>query len=130
MPNIFSNDSSYKKLARFIAILWTLLILYGCFMPAKDVPKVNVPLIDKWVHFTFFGGFSFLWLCAAPSLKMSRLLTVMLISVFFGSMIEIVQGAVPSLGRASEFMDAVADSVGAVLGIILFVAGAKAVARK
>lgn len=125
MSNIFSSDSSYKKPARFIAILWTLLILYGCFMPAMRVPKVNVPLIDKWVHFTFFGGFTFFWLCASPTLKTSRLVTVLLIAIAFGSLIEVLQGAFPSLGRASEFMDAVADSIGGLIGVLLFMAGAR-----
>ncbi|PQJ11668.1 hypothetical protein CJD36_007690 [Flavipsychrobacter stenotrophus] len=122
MPNIFSPDSSYKRQARFIAILWTLLILLGCFMPSRSVPKVDVPLIDKWVHFAFFGGFSFFWLCTNPSVKTARLVTISIIAIAFGSLIEILQGAFPSLGRASEFMDAVADSIGALIGIVLFVA--------
>lgn len=110
-------------------MLWTLLILVGCFMPAKNVPQVDVPLADKWVHFTFFGGFTFSWLCARPVFKTSWLITIGLVAVAFGALIEVLQGALPALGRASEFMDAVADSIGAVLGIILFSILA-AIARK
>ncbi len=130
MPNIFSPDSSYKRQARFIAILWTLLILLGCFMPSRNVPKVDVPLVDKWVHFAFFGGFTFFWLCAGPTLKIARLATVLIIAIAFGSLIEILQGAFPSLGRASEFMDAVADSVGGIIGIVLFAAFSRIFTRK
>lgn len=89
-------------------------------MPAKTVPKVDVPLIDKWAHFVFFGGFAFFWLCSKPVLKVSWLLTIFITAVVFGSAIEILQGLLPALGRASEFMDAVADSIGALLGVGLF----------
>lgn len=90
-------------------------------MPARNVPKVDVPLIDKWVHFVFFGGFTFLWLCGYPSLKTIRLLVVLLLAIALGCTIEVLQGALPCLGRAMEFMDAVADSIGGVLGVAVFV---------
>ena len=113
-----------------MAMLWTLFILIGCFMPAPNVPKVDVPLADKWVHFTFFAGFTFFWLCAHPSLRASRLLTVLIIGIAFGSLIEVFQGLLPVLGRASEFMDAVADSIGALLGTILFFVSAAIAAKR
>ena len=94
-------------------------------MPAKNVPDINVPLADKWVHFIFFGGFTFLWLCARPILKPLWLLTMLFIAIAFGASIELMQGALPSLGRACEFMDAVADSIGGLLGIGLFYALAR-----
>jgi VanZ family protein len=120
MHAVFTEQSDYKKIARFIAILWTLLILFGCFMPAAKVPKVDVPLMDKWVHFTMFGGFAMAWLFAWPSVKISRFLTVLIIAILFGSAIEVMQGVLPALGRASELFDAVADGIGAVLGAIAF----------
>ncbi len=89
-------------------------------MPARNVPQVDVPLADKWVHFTFFGGFTFFWLCSRPMLKTGWLLTIGLVAIAFGCLIEIMQGALPSLGRASELMDAVADSIGAILGVAFF----------
>lgn len=89
-------------------------------MPARAVPEVDVPLADKWVHFIFFGGFTFTWLCSRPVLQVRWLITIGVIAIAFGSFIEIMQGVLTFLGRASEFMDAVADSIGAVLGILLF----------
>lgn len=120
MFRIFSEDSPYKKQARFIAILWTLLIFIGCFTPGNELPKVNVPLIDKWVHLVMFGGFSFFWLCANPNIKLPRLSVLLLISIALGSVIELLQGVFKFLGRSMEFMDAVADSLGGLLGILLF----------
>ena len=120
MLQLFSPDSLYKKQARYIAILWTLLIFIGCFMPAKDIPKVDAPFIDKWVHFVLFGGFTFLWLCSRPLHNWGWLSTMLLIGIALGACIELLQGALPSLGRACEFLDAVADSIGSLLGVSLF----------
>ena len=101
-------------------MLWTLLILIACFTPAKEIPKVDVPLIDKWTHLILFGGFTFLWLCARPVLTFLYLVSLFLGSVAFGAFIEIMQGQLTFLGRSMEFMDAVADSIGGILGIALF----------
>ncbi len=120
MTRIFSPDSPYKKQARFLAILWTLLIFVGCFTPGKELPKVDVPFIDKWVHLVLFGGFTVLWLCANPSWQFRRLAGWFLIAMALGAAIELLQGLLSFLGRSMEFMDAVADSVGAILGISLF----------
>ncbi len=120
MRRIFSSDSPYKKQARFLAILWTLLIFIGCFTPGKDLPEVDVPLIDKWTHLVLFGGFTFLWLCTKP-LRTTRWLTTMFfIALGLGVFIEIMQGLLTFLGRSMELMDAVADGVGGLLGIGLF----------
>ena len=120
MLQLFTARSTYKKQARYMAALWTLLIFVGCFMPARDVPEVDVPLADKWVHFILFGGFTFLWLCAFPAAKASRLLLVFACGVALGSLIEIFQGLLVFLGRSCDIMDAVADSIGALLGTGLF----------
>ena len=99
-------------------------------MPARNVPKVDVPLMDKWVHFTFFGGFTFFWLCSKPILSKAWLFSILAIAIAFGCAIEVLQGLLPALGRASEVMDAVADSIGAVLGVLIFSAFATVVKKK
>ncbi|MFI5196242.1 MAG: VanZ family protein [Chitinophagales bacterium] len=120
MQRIFTPGSPYKKQARFLAILWTLLIFIGCFYPGKELPKVDVPFIDKWVHLVLFGGFTFLWLCARPIINAKSVIILFLISVALGSFIEIIQGILTFLGRSMELMDAVADGVGGLLGIGVF----------
>jgi VanZ family protein len=121
MRRIFSPGSPYKKRARFLAILWTLLIFIGCLTPSKDIPEVDVPLIDKWTHVVMFGGFSFLWMCARPLFKSSWYVMLFLISVVLGAFIEMMQGALPSLGRSMEAMDIAADSIGGAVGILIFI---------
>lgn len=120
MRRIFTPDSPYKKQARFLAMLWTLLIFIGCLTPAPEIPKIDVPLIDKWTHFVLFGGFTFLWLCARPVRSTKALSILFFIALLFGALIEVLQGVLTFLGRSMEFMDAVADSLGGALGIGLF----------
>lgn len=117
---IFTQQSPYKKRARLLAILWTLLIFILCFMPAEDVPDVEFPLADKWVHFVLFGTFGFLWLCSYPTKKISHLIIMLLICIITGWLVEELQGLMPSLGRNKDIWDILADSIGGVLGIALF----------
>jgi VanZ family protein len=124
MKRLFLQDSPYTKQARFIAILWTLLIFIGCLTPAPELPHVAVPLIDKWTHFVLFGVFTFLWLCVRPDATTFQLFTLFLISVVLGCFIEVLQGLLTALGRSMELMDAVADGVGGALGIAVFCFGA------
>lgn len=120
MRRIFAPDSPYTKQARFIAVLWTLLIFIGCFTPANELPKVDVPFIDKWTHLVLFGGFTFFWLCTYPRITFGWLIKLFLLATAMGAAIELLQGLLTFLGRSMEFLDAVADSLGALLGITLF----------
>lgn len=124
MKGIFSPQSKYTKQARFVAWLWTLLIFIGCLAPARTIPKVDVPLADKWVHFVMFGTFTFLVLCSSPQLRIGKMLQVAVLGIAFGILIEFLQLSFPVLHRAYELLDIVADSIGAVLGVLLFSMGA------
>lgn len=116
---IFTSASQYKKRARWLAIGWTLLIFILCLLPGNELPQINVPFIDKWAHVLLFAGFSFLWLCAGPTARPSRLLVLLAISIFTGWLVEFIQGNfVP--GRYQDHMDTLADSVGGLAGILFF----------
>ncbi len=117
---LFTSASSYKKRARWLAIGWTLLIFILCLIPGNDLPKVNVPFIDKWAHVVLFAGFSFLWLCAEPTRKLLRLLVLLATSIFIGWLVEYIQGNYVQ-GRYQDDMDTLADAVGGLVGIIIFV---------
>jgi len=89
-------------------------------MPAREIPHVNVPLIDKWTHFVMFGLFSFLWLLAVNGTSVKVQLITLLTALFTGCLIEYMQGTFTSLGRSMELMDAVADAIGGMLGVVLY----------
>ena len=110
--------------------MWTLLIFILCFLPGKDIPDIRVPFIDKWVHFILFGAFAVLWLCAYPTRKITGLLLMLAVSVFLGWLVEVLQGQLSSLGRTQDNMDTLADSIGGLLGILLFALLAYRAVRK
>ena len=120
LRHIFTTASPYKKQAKVAAIVWTIVIFIGCFTPGKELPKVDVPLIDKWVHMFFFSVFAILWLCAYPTRKIGGLIRIMGTVILLGAFIEVMQGILAFLGRSMEFMDAVADTVGGLIGTSIF----------
>lgn len=125
MKIIFLPHSPYSTQARFIATIWTLLIFVGCLFPSRQLPHVAVPFIDKWTHFVLFGGYTFLWLCAKPAYTTAYVIKLLVVAVLLGCAIELLQGKLTFLGRSMELLDAVADAVGALLGIGLYIVGRK-----
>lgn len=120
MWTIFTGASKYKKGARLLAAGWTLLIFYLCFLPADEIPDLDIPFVDKWAHMVLFAGFSFFWLLGYPSRRWLPLLWWLGLSVFVGWLVEYIQGHyVP--GRFQDQVDTLADAVGGLLGIIIFV---------
>ena len=120
MNKALSDSTRYKRRARLGAILWTLLIFFLCFIPAGDVPEVKLPLIDKWVHFILFGVFAFLWLLSTRNFRLIHLIIVLVCAIALGWLVEVLQGQLTFLGRSRDNMDALADSVGGLLGVIIF----------
>ncbi len=111
---------SDKKWAVCIAIIWTALILFACFIPSDNIPKVNVPLMDKWVHFVIFAGFSFLWLCVWQNANAGPLIIIFVLSVALGYSVELIQGSNLVRGRSYETNDVIADAIGGALGCVLY----------
>lgn len=129
LPNVITGGRSsgpvrqdtQLRWARPAAILWTLLILGACFVPGSEIPEVDVPLADKWVHMVLFGVFAFLWLRTKPLCTLARLFAVCLITALFGYGVELLQGALHEvLGRTYSKADALADAIGGVLGTFAF----------
>ena len=120
MNQLFSGDPIYKKRARIGATLWTLLIFILCFIPAREVPDLDIPLADKWVHFILFGVFSFLWLLSIKEFRLQHLVIVLICSIVLGWLVEYIQGALTFLGRSQDNMDTLADGIGGLLGVVVF----------
>lgn len=120
MWKLFLENSPYIKRAKFVAILWTLLIFVLCLIPGNELPDVDVPLVDKWAHVILFGIFSFLWMCTIPSRKPYVLFAVLVITIFLGWLVEYIQGHY-AIGRSQDNMDTLADSIGGIVGVGLFI---------
>ena len=88
MKIFFAEEQKYKKRARLWAILWTLLIFVLCLYPGTELPKVDVPLADKWAHFIFFAIFSFLWLSSFRPPSTVQYFLILVFSIFVGWLVE------------------------------------------
>jgi VanZ family protein len=119
MHGFFRIHSILKKRARFLAVTWTLLIFIACFIPGQDIPDIDIPLIDKWAHVLLFAIFSLLWLSANESKSIALYFILFLSAIFIGWTTEYIQGRyIP--GRFSDNMDIAADSIGALVGMLVF----------
>lgn len=111
-----------KRSATLLAITWTVLIVIACLIPGSGMPKVNIAMADKWVHFIIFAGFSFLWLQTRPKAGMTAGLFWFLLSVLLGYLVEVLQGSGITKGRAFDWYDVLADAIGGLLGVLLYFA--------
>lgn len=102
------------------AIIWTLLIIIACLIPGRDVPDVHLPMIDKWVHFVMFAGFSFLWLCKIKKPTLKKGIIVLFLSILLGYLVELLQGSGITYGRSFDYYDVIADGIGGLIGVLLF----------
>lgn len=103
----------YKYLLgqKWLAWLWTILILVACTWPGKDIPEAPVGGFDKIVHIGMFVGWAILWLSVLPS----RMLPVVVTGMFYGVALEFYQQLLP-FSRTFDWWDALADAVGVIIG--------------
>lgn len=108
------------------ATVWIILILIVCTMPGKDVPtnsffeKVH---FDKFVHFGLFGGIV-LFLSLGVYWQRKRvspfiLLFFVFLSATYGIAIEFIQ-KYWAIGRSFDLYDVLADTLGAIAGVVVF----------
>jgi hypothetical protein len=106
---------------KFLAILWTILILVGTLMPQGDWVQgverggrwIQIPYFDKVVHFTLFAGFVVLWWLASDSPR-ARLVAILAAGLALAALTELGQ-AIPFLKRDAGLDDLAADLAGCVL---------------
>ena len=105
--------SSSKSVVRWLAIVWTIVMLIGCLTPHKDIPEELSFFNDKSLHILIFVPFAVLWIAAGY-----RVVYVLIAGILFGALIEVLQGILP-INRNADWLDLAADSLGAVLGTVV-----------
>lgn len=123
MLTIFNWFRKNKKLAALCAYIWAAIIFAACLIPGRDVPSLTIFQYDKLVHFGIFALLSFLFLLQMkqPTLKKRGLYTFLACTAY-GYFVEIMQGSGITEGRAFDHLDALADGIGAILGVLIFFA--------
>lgn len=110
IPNWYRRSVHYYPLTIFVLIAVTTL----CLIPINDPPLKDVPLIDKWTHMVLFGGIC-LVLYVELSLNRQRPLWMAAVgAALYGGLIELMQKYLTTC-RSGEWMDFVADAIGAVI---------------
>ena len=112
----------------FPAILWAVLILLLCGVPGDKIPEMTFlewlrP--DKIAHLILFGVLSFLLLKGFskqnkfPFLFKHASKIALAISITYGGIVEILQDSV-FIHRSGDFRDAIANAIGAILGLWIY----------
>lgn len=110
------------------ALAWGIFIFVLSVWPGKDFPSIpdwgDLLSLDKIVHMTFYGMLT--WLISWGKLKRTEgvvsLPFILLAAVFSSGMgwfLEWFQGAYCQ-DRMSDVMDGIANTIGAVIGLLAF----------
>lgn len=113
--------SYYKSLVIF------LMILYASIVPSPEIEKVkwlNIPNIDKPVHFIMYFTFAFILiydlLKSKPYFSNVKIYFIsFLTAVFYGGVLEILQ-SIATKSRSGDIFDFLFDTSGALLAILLW----------
>jgi len=106
---------------KYLAFAITLAIFVLCTMPSEQLPKGN----DKTAHFVVFAGWAFCWQFAFKNHSKT-----LIFGIIYGILIEFWQGSLPaSFHRAFDWYDSLADSIGVIIGLVMFYIANKILSR-
>ena len=117
MKKPFDLLSAYPMSAICVAAIWVL-----CFCTPPRTPLDDVPLMDKWTHLVMYGGTcSVMWAETLRSRRpfpgMRRMLVyVWLCPVLMSGLIEILQAYCTGGRRSGDWLDFLANGIGATMG--------------
>lgn len=103
-------------------VLWLLLICYGLFLPAEELPVktfFTIPNFDKIVHFSLFFVFCLLLFRPLKDLQVKHLFIAPLTAIILGALLEYLQHVI-SITRSSNFADYMANVAGILFSVLIF----------
>lgn len=104
----------------FLAVGWTIIItalsLITIEKPLTFV--LHLPFKDKIIHFIFYFVFVVLWDFGLKGKTNSFRVKILLVAVFYGIIIEVLQYAVTK-NRTADFYDVLANSLGALFAFFV-----------
>jgi len=101
-----------------------MVILVLTLIPGEAVPEVDIVNFDKLVHFFIFGvlmittSYGLLKVSMVKNFPGKPILIAAIYSVAFGVCIEFIQRLIP--GRSFSLYDMIANTIGVVIGYLLF----------
>ena len=123
--SVLLKKSRYMLLLYFrrypITFLLAFAVVLLSLLPVPDVRMtVEVPLMDKWAHMVMYGVLTLvIWLEYIKAHRQMRsrrlLLLAFLAPIAMGGVLELMQAYLTTC-RSGEWLDFVANSIGAVVG--------------
>jgi len=112
-----------KQFFLFSAIIWTGVILFLSLENSKNIPQIEIPNIDKVIHFGFHFVFTILWFLYLKkrfnsSKNLHLLIFTLIVSFVFGIAIELLQQYFTATRNADVF-DILANTSGALTAAFL-----------
>jgi VanZ family protein len=98
-------------------LIWSIVIAFATLTPLPEGPEIETIHLDKAAHFVLFYIFSFFAFRAWPYTSWKNYFFIVLMAVVYGVSIEFIQ---PFLGREFDYLDMIADTLGASM-LILFI---------
>lgn len=105
-------------------IAWIVVIFILCAMPSEEIPKpgLNIPHLDKVVHYGMFFILSLLICFEFTFLNIRKMNKIYLIAIgvsfFYGGLIEILQYYF--FNRGCDAWDWLADITGGICGCLFY----------
>jgi VanZ family protein len=113
-------------------VIWLGAILTATSLPSSILPDAHVRYADKGVHFIMYGGLGLLLARAMHNpprtTRLRVILAAFLLVAAIGGLDEWHQRYIQ--GRSTELADWMADSVGGLLGALIWVAGDRLKAKR
>lgn len=110
MLKTFLNHKQTQTALKISFWFVLFLLVYLTLTPSPPKP-ISFTNIDKFYHFSAFAGLTFFFTAAYRKINK---LTIIMISVLLGVLIEIIQNYVPN--RGFSFADMLADTIGVLCG--------------
>jgi len=103
---------------RLVWLFWLGALFWLSHQPRLPVPKIPIPILDKWMHLTYFLVGGVLYVLSWRGTRSRVLLAGVIFFAALGAVDEWHQSFVP--GRSGlDAGDWIADCIGATLGIRL-----------
>ncbi|MGH2665173.1 VanZ family protein [Flavobacterium sp.] len=110
-----------NKNSIWLAVFWTVLILYFSFKSPSGEKMFYFPNADKVVHFVFYFVFVIAWfrylVFEEKQNQKSKILLVS-VAILLGISVEIGQTYLTT-SRQGDILDALANSIGGITGILV-----------
>lgn len=109
---------------RLLHALYVLFVLFVSLWPRQCVDAYvsrSVQSKDTWIHVACYGGLALvsLWAYGAPARKLRSRVAVWACCVLMGTVLEVLQAAVPGIHRNCNLKDGTDNALGALVGVLL-----------